>query len=81
MSMLLQQEVADYQARRGVLAGAISDYADWMDRLHGIDIERTLHLNDTAASLKKDRLLVAFVTAAPESSKLRTMCMTFSASP
>ena len=32
-----------------------------MDRLHGIDIERTLHLNDTAASLKKDRLLVAFV--------------------
>lgn len=61
MSMLLQQEVADYQARRIVLADAISDYADWMDRLHGIDIERTLHLNDTAASLKKDRLLVAFV--------------------
>ncbi len=61
MSMLLQQEVADYHARRTVLAGAISDYADWMDRLHGIDIERTLHLNDTAASLKKDRLLVAFV--------------------
>jgi hypothetical protein len=61
MSMLLQQEVADYHARRTVLADAISDYADWMDRLHGIDIERTLHLNDTAASLKKDRLLVAFV--------------------
>ena len=61
MSMLLQQEVADYNARRTVLATAIGDYADWMDRLHGIDMERTLHLTDTAASLKKDRLLVAFV--------------------
>ncbi len=61
MSMLLQQEVADYNARRSLLAMAIGDYADWMDRLHGIDIERTLHLTDTAASLKKDRLMVAFV--------------------
>ena len=61
MSMLLQQEVADYSARRSLLATAISDYAEWMDRLHGIDVERTLRLNDTAASLKKDRLLVAFV--------------------
>ena len=61
MSMLLQQEVADYSARRTLLATAICDYADWMDRLHGIDVERTLRLNDTAASLKKDRLLVAFV--------------------
>ena len=61
MSMLLQQEVVDYNTRRSVLATAIGDYADWMDRLHGIDMERTLHLTDTAASLKKDRLLVAFV--------------------
>ena len=61
MSMHLHQEVADYNARRHQLATAISDYADWLDRLHGIDIERTLHLADTAAALKKDRLMVAFV--------------------
>lgn len=61
MSMLLEQEITDYNTRRNLLAEAISDYAEWMDKLHGIDIERTLHLNDTAASLKKDRLLVAFV--------------------
>ena len=61
MSMHLQQEITDYSTRRNALAKAISDYADWMDRLHGIDIERTLHLTDTAASLIKDRLMVAFV--------------------
>ena len=61
MSMLLEQEIADYNTRRSLLATAISDYAEWMDRLHGIDIERTLQLNDTAASLKNDRLMVAFV--------------------
>ncbi|MHB8916325.1 MAG: dynamin family protein, partial [Thiobacillus sp.] len=61
MSMLLEQEITDYNTRRSLLAEAISDYAEWMDKLHGIDVERTLHLNDTAASLKNDRLLVAFV--------------------
>lgn len=61
MSMLLEQEIADYNIRRTRLAEAISDYAEWMDRIHGIDAERTLRLGDTAASLKNDRLLVAFV--------------------
>jgi hypothetical protein len=43
------------------LATAITDYADWLDRQHGIDAERTLRLADTAASLRQDKLVVAFV--------------------
>ena len=61
MSILLEQEVADYSARRIRLASAITDYDEWLDRLHGIDGDRSLRLSDTAASLKNDRLVVAFV--------------------
>jgi predicted nucleic acid-binding Zn-ribbon protein len=61
MSIHLEQEVADYSARRMRLATAITDYADWLDRQHGIDAERTLRLADTASSLRQDKLVVAFV--------------------
>lgn len=61
MSIHLEQEVADYSARRMRLATAITDYADWLDRQHGIDAERALRLADTAASLRQDKLVVAFV--------------------
>jgi len=61
MSIHLEQEVADYSARRMRLAAAMTDLADWLDRQHGIDAERTLRLADSAASLKNDRLVVAFV--------------------
>ncbi len=61
MSIHLEQEVADYSERRLRLAAAITDYADWLDRRHGIDAERTLRLTDSAASLRNDRLVVAFV--------------------
>ncbi|MBS1184566.1 MAG: hypothetical protein H6R09_167 [Proteobacteria bacterium] len=61
MSIHLEQEVADYSERRMRLATAITDYADWLDRQHGIDAERTLRLADTAASLRQDKLVVAFV--------------------
>lgn len=61
MSIHLEQEVADYSERRAHLAAAITDYADWLDRQHGIDAERTLRLADTAATLRQDRLVVAFV--------------------
>jgi hypothetical protein len=61
MSIHLQQEVADYSERRMRLAGAITDYANWLDHYHGIDAERTLRLADTAASLRQDKLVVAFV--------------------
>jgi len=61
MSIHLEQEVADYSERRMKLATAITDYADWLDRQHGIDAERTLRLADTAASLRQDKLVVAFV--------------------
>jgi predicted nucleic acid-binding Zn-ribbon protein len=61
MSIHLEQEVADYSERRLQLATAITEYADWLDRQHGIDAERTLRLADTASSLRHDRLVVAFV--------------------
>lgn len=61
MSIHLEQEVADFSERRLHLANAIADYADWLDSQHGIDAERTLRLTDTAASLRQDKLVVAFV--------------------
>ena len=61
MSIHLEQEVADFSERRMRLATAITDYADWLDRQHGIDAERTLRLADTASSLRQDKLVVAFV--------------------
>jgi hypothetical protein len=61
MSIHLEQEVADYSDRRMQLATAITDYADWLDRQHGIDANRTLRLADTASSLRQDKLVVAFV--------------------
>ena len=61
MSVHLEQEVADFSERRLRLATAISDYANWLDRQHGIDVARTLRLTDTAASLRQDKLVVAFV--------------------
>ncbi len=61
MSVHLEQEVADFSDRRMRLAAAITDYAEWLDRLHGIDVDRTLRLADTATSLRQDKLVVAFV--------------------
>ena len=61
MSIHLEQEVADYSDRRLKLATAITEYADWLDRQHGIDAERTLRLADTASTLRQDKLVVAFV--------------------
>jgi hypothetical protein len=61
MSIHLEREVADFSERRMRLAGAITAYSEWLDRQHGIDAERTLRLADTAASLRQDKLVVAFV--------------------
>jgi hypothetical protein len=61
MSIHLEQEVADYSERRMHLATAITEYADWLDRQHGIDASRTLRLADTATTLRQDKLVVAFV--------------------
>jgi hypothetical protein len=61
MSVLLEQEVANYSERRTRLASAIADYAEWLDRRNGFDGERTLRLSDIANGLRKDHLVVAFV--------------------
>ncbi|MDQ1314005.1 MAG: hypothetical protein QG662_114 [Pseudomonadota bacterium] len=61
MSIHLEQEVTDLSERRMRLATVIDDYADWLDRQHGIDAERALRLADTASALRQDKLVVAFV--------------------
>ncbi|MFO7542389.1 MAG: dynamin family protein [Thiobacillus sp.] len=61
MSVHLEQEVADYSERRMRMATAITEYADWLDHQHGIDAERTVRLADIAASMRRDKLVVAFV--------------------
>jgi predicted nucleic acid-binding Zn-ribbon protein len=61
MSIHLEQEVSDFSERRLRLANAITEYSNWLDKQHGIDVERSLRLTDTAASLRQDKLVVAFV--------------------
>ncbi len=61
MSVHLEQEVAGFSERRLRLASAITGFADWLDRQHGIDAARTLRLADLADSLRHDRMTVAFV--------------------
>ncbi|MDP2029234.1 MAG: dynamin family protein [Thiobacillus sp.] len=61
MSIHLEQEVADFSERRLRLASAITDYSNWLDQQHGIDAVRSLRLTDAAASLRQDKLVVAFV--------------------
>lgn len=61
MSIHLEQEVSDFSERRLRLAGAITEYSNWLDKQHGIDAERSLRLTDTATSLRQDKLVVAFV--------------------
>jgi predicted nucleic acid-binding Zn-ribbon protein len=61
MSIHLEQEVSDFSERRLRLANAITDYSNWLDKQHGIDVERSLRLTDAAASLRQDKLVVAFV--------------------
>ena len=61
MSIHLEQEVSDFSERRLRLAGAITDYSNWLDKQHGIDAERSLRLTDAATSLRQDKLVVAFV--------------------
>jgi hypothetical protein len=61
MSIHLEQEVSDFSERRLRLAGAITEYSNWLDQQHGIDVERSLRLTDAASSLRQDKLVVAFV--------------------
>lgn len=61
MSASLNAGLADLGARRLKLATAITGYADWLDHQHGIDRARSVRLGELAASLREDRLVIAFV--------------------
>ena len=57
----LEQQIADFSHWRAQLAGAISDYRDWLDLTGAADAMQDLRLYDMAESVKKDRLVLAFV--------------------
>lgn len=61
MSHTLEQQISDYQQWRQQLAGAISDYRDWLDRTGASDALQDLRLYDMAQTVKNDRLVLAFV--------------------
>lgn len=61
MSNALEQQITDYQHWREQLAGAISDYRDWLDLTGASDAMQDLRLYDMAESVKNDRLILAFV--------------------
>ena len=61
MTALLEQEIADYTARRDRLVDAIHAFIHWLDAHEGVDGERNLRLLDGAEALKRDRLTLAFV--------------------
>ncbi len=61
MTALLEQEVADYTARRDRLVEAVHAFIHWLDKHEGMDGERNLRLLDGAEALKRDRLTLAFV--------------------
>src|SRR3990167_6183911 len=60
-SNTLEQQIADFSHWRAQLAGAISDYRDWLDLTGAADAMQDLRLYDMAESVKKDRLVLAFV--------------------
>jgi len=57
----LEQQITGYQHWREQLAGAISDYRDWLDLTGASDALQDLRLYDMAESVKNDRLVLAFV--------------------
>lgn len=61
MSNTLEQQITDYQQWREQLAGAISDYRDWLELTGASDGMQDLRLYDMAQSVKNDRLVLAFV--------------------
>lgn len=60
-STTLEQQITDYRHWREQLAAAISDYRDWLDLTGAGDAMQDLRLYDMAESVKKDRLVLAFV--------------------
>lgn len=61
MSAQLQSEVDNYRHWRDKLVVAIDAYQSWLDSAGKVDAQQSLRIFDLIESLKKDRLILAFV--------------------
>jgi len=61
MSAQLQFEVEHYRQWRDELVAAIDAYQSWLDDVGAVDAQQSLRIFDLLESLKKDRLVLAFV--------------------
>jgi len=61
MSAQLQSEVEHYRQWRDELVAAIDAYQSWLDSAGAVDAQQSLRIFDLLESLKKDRLVLAFV--------------------
>lgn len=61
MSAQLQFEVDHYRQWRDELISAIDSYQSWLDSAGEVDAQQSLRIFDLVESLKKDRLVLAFV--------------------
>lgn len=61
MSAQLEQQVDHYRQWREGIVAAINAYQSWLDSTGEVDAQISLRLFDLVESLKKDRLVLAFV--------------------
>lgn len=61
MSAQLEVEVEHYRQWRDDLIGAIDAYQSWLDSAGEVDAQQSLRIFDLVESLRKDRMVLAFV--------------------
>jgi hypothetical protein len=61
MTTQLEKQIEAYKAWREQIASAISDYRDWLDLTGAADGMQDLRLYDMMESVRRDRLVLAFV--------------------
>ncbi|MBU0592742.1 MAG: dynamin family protein [Gammaproteobacteria bacterium] len=61
MSAQLEQQVEHYRQWRDDIVAAVNAYQSWLDSTGKVDAQLSLRLFDLVESLKKDRLVLAFV--------------------
>lgn len=61
MDNRLDQGIAQYQHERGEILATLEAYRAWLERYTDVESGQSLRLYDLAESLKRDKLLLAFV--------------------
>ena len=56
-----ESEIVRYNRWREDLAGAVHEYHDWLERTNQIDIGQSVRFYDLLESLKRGRLMIAFL--------------------